>query len=264
MMLKYALPFVAVAASASAIANDYQLISSLEWDHIRQGGNSANVRALEATYFLDSKTVLGPLDQFEYINKTSNIQAGYSRADSTNLYGLGGEYFTDSGVVVSAAHLRNSDFHTNTLGLGYLFSNDFIVRAEAIRPRSESTSYLFSASYNVQLEGNDYIGFTVSTDDDFDYQSISSKYFAALGDDRFITVGAEFERFDGERNEWEAEVGFYFTRMTSVAVTYNRSKSYGFKAKHFFNQNWALAAGYGSNRDESGLNIWHLGVTGQF
>lgn len=263
-MLKYALPIIAVAASTSVIANDYQLITSLEWDHIRYSGNSTNVRALEGTYFLDSKTVLGPLDQFEYINKTSNIQAGYVRAFGTNVYGLGGEYFTDSGVVVSAGHLRSSDFHENTLGLGYLISDDFIVRAEAYRPRSGSTSYLFSASYNVQLEGNDYVGFTVSTDDDFDYQSISSKYFAALGGDRFITLGAEYERFDGSRDEWTAEVGYYFSRMTSVAVNYDRSKSYGVKAKHFFNPNWALAAGYGSNRDTSGLSVWHLGVTGQF
>lgn len=264
MMLKYALPFVAVAASASAIANDYQLISSLEWDHIRYSGSSTNVRALEGTYFLDRKTVLGPLDQFEYINKTSNVQAGYARFDGTNLWAVGGEYFADNNLIVSAGHARSSGMHANTLGLGYLISDDFVVRAEATRPRSGSTSYLFSAGYNVQLEGNDYIGFTASTDDDFDYHSISSKYFSALGNDRFITVGAEFERLEGMKNNWEAEVGYYFTRMTSVAVSYDRSKSYGFKAKHFFNHNWALAAGYGSNRDLSGLNVWHLGVTGQF
>ncbi|MCC5826815.1 MAG: putative porin [Alkalimonas sp.] len=264
MMFKYALPFIAVAASASAVANDYQLISSLEWDHIRYSGSSTNVRTLDAVYFLDRKTVLGPLDQFEYINKTSNLQAGYSRFAGTNLWALGGEYFTDSGVVVSASHARSSGFHANTLGLGYLFSDDFIVRAEALRPRSDSTSYLFSASYNLQLEGNDYIGFTAATDDDFDYQGISSKYFAALGDDRFITVGASYDRNKGADNQWEAEVGYYFSRMTSVAVSYDRSKSYGFKAKHFFNQNWALAAGYGSNRDVSGLKVWHAGVTGQF
>lgn len=263
MTLKYVLPVIALAASAAVSAEEYQLFTGLQADHVRVSGNNETNWNLNGTYFFDKKVTLGPLDQFEYINKVTNVSAGVSRISDTNVVNVGGEYFAANGLVVSAAHTRASGDYVNQIGLGYLVSDNFIVRAQAIKPEDSSTAYLFSASYNHQLQGNDYVGFTASTDDEFDFFTISSKYFASLSEGRYIAVGVALADNDGS-SSWAAEADYYFSKMTSVGVSYDKADNYRLNAKHFFNQTWALEAGFASNTDFSGYKVYSLGVIGQF
>ncbi len=262
MTLKYVLPVIALTATAVS-AQEYQLFTELRADHVRVSGDNETLWSLNGTYFFDKKQALGPLDQFEYINKVSNVSAAFARAYDDNSYGIGGEYFAQNGLVVSASHQRFGDFDVSSVGLGYLVSENFIVRALAVKPEGDDTSFQFSASYNHQLQGNDYIGFTASVDDEFDFFTISSKYFASLGGDRFITFGATIADNDGSTS-WAAEADYYFSKMTSVGVSYNKDDSYSINAKHFFNPNWALNAGFGSNADNSSVKVYSLSVIGQF
>jgi hypothetical protein len=263
MTLKYVLPVIALAASATVSAEEYQLFTGLEAYHQRYSGDSENLWSVNGTYFFDKKQTLGPLDQLEYINKVTNVNAAFSRFYDDNFWAVGGEYFADNNLVFSARFTENAGFHATSVGIGYLISKDFIVRAQAAKPEEGSTSYLFSASYNHQLQGNDYIGFTAQTDDEFDRYGISSKYFASLGADRFIALGASLkEEFD--RSSWAVDADYYFSKMTSVGVSYDKVDNYGLTAKHFFNRSWALEAGFGSNADSSGYKVYRLGVTGQF
>lgn len=262
MTLKYILPAIALTATAVS-AEEYQLFTELRADHVRVSGDKETLWSLDGTYFFDKKQTLGPLDQFEYINKVSNVSASFARAYDDNSYGIRGEYFAENNFVVSASHQRSGDFDVTSLGLGYLISDDFIVRVQAVKPEGEDTSFQFSASYNHQLQGNDYLGFTATVDDEFDFFTISSKYFASLGDERFITIGAAIADNDGDTS-WAAEADYYFSKMTSVGVSYNKQDSYSLNAKHFFNLNWALEAGFGSNADNSDLKVYSLAVIGQF
>ena len=263
MTLKYALPAIALVASAAVSAEEYQTFVGLNADHYRANGNSETAWHLNGTYFFDKKVTLGPLDQFEYINKVTNASASFRRAFDTNTTRIGGEYFAENGLVVSAAHTRSSGDYVNEVGLGYLVSNNFIVRVNAVKPEDESTDFMFSASYNHQLQGNDYVGFSAYADDEFDYFGISSKYFASLGEGRFIAAGITLDDNDGS-SDWSAEADYYFSKMTSVGLTYNKADSYSLNAKHFFSQNWAVEARFASNTDNSELKIYSLGVTGQF
>ena len=263
MTLKYTLPIIALVASTAVSAEEYQTFVGLNADHYRAGGESETAWHLNGTYFFDKKVTLGPLDQFEYINKVTNVSASFSRAFDTNTTRIGGEYFAENGLVVSAAHTRASGDYVNEVGLGYLVSNNFIVRVNAIKPEDESADFMFSASYNHQLQGNDYVGFTAYADDEFDYFGISSKYFASLGEGRFIAAGITLDDNDGS-SDWSAEADYYFSKMTSVGLTYNKADSYSLNAKHFFSQNWAVEARFASNTDNSELKIYSLGVTGQF
>lgn len=263
MTLKYALPVIALAATTAVSAEEYQLFTELRADHIRVSGDNETNWDLNGTYFFDKKVTLGPLDQFEYINKVTNINAGYSRAFDENFLRLGGEYFAANGLVVSAEHSRVSGDYINEFGLGYLVSDNFIVRARAVKPEDVSTTYWFSASYNHQLQGNDYVGFTAEVDDEFDYFTLSSKYFAALNEGRYIAVGVALADNDGS-SSWAAEADYYFSKMTSVGLSYDKADNYSLNAKHFFNANWALEARFASNTDFSGYKVYSLGVTGQF
>lgn len=261
MMFKYLLPAIALAGSAAVTAEEYQLFTELRASHIDY--SSDNLWSVNGTYFFDKKQTLGPLDQFEYINKVTNVSAVFSRYDGENFWTVGGEYFAENNLVVSARFTENADFHTTSVGLGYLVSDNFIVRAQAAKPEEGSTDYRFSASYNHQLQGNDYVGFSAYTDDEFDYYGISSKYFASLNDDRYITLGVSLDELNGN-SLWGTSADYYFSKMTSVGVSYDKNDNYSLNAKHFFNQNWALEARFGSNADTSDAKVYSLNVTGQF
>ncbi len=263
MTLKYALPVIALAATTAVSAEEYQLFTELRADHARVSGDNETNWKLNGTYFIDKKVTLGPLDQFEYINKVTNVSASYNRFSGNNAWSIGGEYFAENGLVVSANHGRVSGNYVNQLGLGYLVSNNVIVRAEAFKAEGSSTDYRFSASYNHQLQGNDYVGFTAQVDDDFDYFTVSSKYFAALNEGRYIAVGVALADNDGS-SSWAAEADYYFSKMTSAGLSYDKGDNYSLNAKHFFNTNWALEAGFASNTDNSARKVYSLGVIGQF
>ncbi|CAM3799686.1 putative porin [Rheinheimera salexigens] len=264
MSFKYILPIMALTASATIAAEEYQLFTELKADHVRVSGENETNWALDGTYFFDKKQTLGPLDQFEYINKVSNIGASFNRVFDNNVWAVDGEYFFANNIVVSASHQYfGSDFNVSTFGLGYLLADNFIVRAEAIKPKDESTAFLFSASYDLQLQNNDYIGFTAKVDDEFDYFEISSKYFASFGQASYFAIGLGLADYDGT-TAWNTELDYYFTKMTSVGVTYNKQDDFSVNAKHYLSSNWALNAGYGSNADTSAVKVYSLSVIGQF
>jgi hypothetical protein len=263
MMFKYIAPVALLIGAASVSAEEYQMFAGINADHYRFSGESDTNWGLNGTYFFGKKATLGPLEQFEYINKVSNMSASYSRLGDYNTWGIGGEYFAENGLVVSARHSRFDGEYANQLGLGYLVSNNLIVRANAFKGEDSSTEYVFSASYNHQLAGNDYIGFTAFTDDEFDYYGISSKYFASLGEGRFIAVGVAIADNDSSTS-WAAVADYYFSKMTSVGMSYDKGDNYSLNTKHFFTQNWAVEAAFASNTDTSALKTYRLGVIGQF
>lgn len=271
MKLKYALPLIAVTTSAAVSAQDYQTFTNLSGEHRRYGGASDNLWQVNAKHFLDQKQTLGPLDQFEFINKVTNVEASYVRAYDTNYVSVAGEYFTENNFVLSASYSDSEFSDATSLGIGYLISDDFIVRALATKldagdrsyQNDDDTFYRFSASYNLQLQGKDYVGFDVSTDDKLDNYGISSTYFASLGGDRFVTLGVGLSDSPNSNN-WDINGGYYFSKMTSVGISYDKSDNYSLDAKHYFTQNWALVAGFSSNTEASDLERYTLGVTGQF
>jgi hypothetical protein len=263
MTLKYVLPVIALAASVTVSAEEYQLFTGLSADHFRISGDSETNWNLNGTYFFNKKVTLGPLDQFDYINKVTNVSAGYSRVFDDNFWRIGGEYFAENGLVVSASQQRFNDFDVTSVGLGYLISDNVIVRAQAIKPEEGDTTYWFSASYNHQLQGNDYIGFSANTDDEFDQYGISSKYFASLNDDRYIAAGIALSDNEGT-SSWAALADYYFSKMTSVGLSYDKGDNYSLNARHFFTTNWAVEARFASNAETSALKTYNLGVTGQF
>lgn len=263
MTLKYLLPALAFTVATAASAEDYQLFTSLNAEHVRVSGDSETNFGLNGQYFFDKKHTLGPLDQFEYINKVSNVSAAFARVYDNNTWQIGGEYFAENKFVVMANYQNFDNFDVKSIGLGYLISDDFIVRAQAIKPEDSDTAYAFSASYNHQLQGSDYIGFSAFTDDEFDYYGVSSKYFASLNNGRYIAVGVLLADDDGS-SDWSANADYYFSQRTSIGASYNKADAYRLTAKHFFNQSWAVEAGFASNTDSSELKTYSLALTGQF
>jgi len=255
--------------STSALATEYQSFTSFDYLNIDTPQVNQDVYSLSSIYFLDKKSSLGPLNEFEYINKTSNVFGQFSDMDNANTYSLGGEMFINKWLVGGSYNYidhNNGSDDAYALTLGYLLSDNLLVKAEANKEGSD-TFYQFSAAYNHQINDSDYIGFTYSTDDKFDSQTLSSKYFVAVGANQYLSLGASYTNNDGWDNNLAAVARFYFNNYTSISASYNDDDDYSISAKYFINKNYSVSAGYNSNassNDNEDYDLYSLNFTAQF
>jgi|GEM_PF-231572 len=266
--------------SALAMAEDYQSISHLGYQRVEVNDVSVNTSIMNTRYYLSGKSTLGPLDQFDYINTSSNVFAGYwhssaagfdrylssdSSTTKADAYHIGGEYFL--GKLLLGASYRHLDMEddsdTTTLTMGYLFDKHFLVKAKYFDFEDGNEELLFSAAYTHQINASDYLGVTVSSDDDFDYKSVSAKYLMKFNRDQYFVTELTYQ--DGKYDDfWSAAVDYYFDSRTSVSAMYDENENYRLGVKHYLNDNIALSAGYGANGEESDFDLYDLGVTLQF
>lgn len=265
MKLKLITTAVLFSSAISVSAEEYQVISDITWSNVDVAGSSYDVLGLEGTYYFDKKESLGPYNEFEYINKVSNINANYVNVETGDYYsvGLAGELFVDNFLVGAGYSDDKFDNDATLFTLGYLFSDDFLVRVDAVDTDGADTVYNISAAYNHQINDTDYIGFTLATDDDTDYVTLSSKYFTHLGGDRYLTANVSFTDFDGD-NTWSVGSSYYFTKATSVFATLAEDDFYEIGAQHFFNTNVALYASYASQDDIIESDTYTIGLRAQF
>ncbi|MGS0496495.1 putative porin [Pseudoalteromonas sp. S1727] len=251
-------------SSAATAADNYQSISHL--GYMDTDGNDKV--SIDSTYYFSPKTTLGPYDQFEYINKQTNVYGAYSDDDLNDVATIGGEYFLQDFVV--GAEYSNNDFDAGSstdeikLSAGYFFNPNLLLKATFIDVEDGENRVLFDLAYNHQLNSTDYIGFTVTSDDEFDYRAVNAKYFMDLKQGNFLTVEGTVSDDDNRSSSWELESNYYFTKATSAFVTFNKNDDYTFGAQHFFNKNVGLKAGYGNNWDDSGYDAYFANVSLQF
>ncbi|WDE04307.1 putative porin [Thalassomonas viridans] len=255
-------------ASAGLQAQEYQSISNAGYTKWDDSPSDEDAYSLGTKYYFKKKSTLGPLDEFEYINKTSNISANYLNLENSNDYHVAGELFMDQ-VLVGASYQYHDIEHGGSddiysLSLGYLISDDFLVKAEAYRKDSH-TDYFYSASYNHQINDSDYFGFTFRTDEDFDARTLSSKYFKALGQDSYLTAGVSYRHNDDLGHSIAANAEYFFTSRTSIGGSYDDNDDYTVSAKHFFNTTYALEIGFKSNgREHVDYDIYTIDFSAQF
>lgn len=254
--------------STTTVAQDYQLFSELGYQRLDADHADADIFSASAKYYFDKKKTLGPLAEFDYINTKSNASAYYTDYEGgMHEFKLGGEAFYNN-ILIGASVKRSDDgstsYNTTSASLGYLIQPNLLVKAEYFDARHGGNA-VFSARYTHSLGATDYIGFNVSVDDDFDYFSGSSKYFSALGQDRY--VAAEFNISDNDGStSWGLGGDYYFNKTTSVGLGYqdlDHDDSFAVRARHYFTQNWAVSASY-SSLDENDVNIYQISLIGQF
>lgn len=265
MKFKYAaLPLMIF--SASVAAEEYTSISEASYTNTEYTSFETDRFDIGTTYFFAPKETMGPLKEFEYINKTTNIFAGYSYLDfdeeDRDLLSVGGEYFAANGFVVGGSVSDFDGSNLYTASVGYLFSPNFLLSLEGVKPEDEDTEYFVNARYNHQLGGNDYIGFNFFTDDDFDSRTLSSKLFKALGGETWITASASYTANDDFDDFWDLGAEYYFSKATSIFAGYDKEETVELGVSHFFNRNIAGKMAYTTNSDTD-VDTFQLGVTVQ-
>ena len=246
--------------SGATFAQNYQSISEAAYVNVED----ADLYRIGTLYYFSGRNTLGPLDQFSYINTHNNVFGSFTDDESNNQYHVGGEFFKDQFAVAGqfTRHDYDSDA-TNVLqaSLGYFFSSDFIARVHVIDVEDGDTDFSFSAQYNLDLNTTDYLGFTASTDDELDTISLATKYFKALNNGQYLTAGLNLSV--GDVDSWSLDGRYYFTSKTSAFAKLDKYDNVEVGAKHFFNNNIALAASYGNNFDHS-YDLYRLTLSAQF
>ncbi|WP_444883220.1 putative porin [Microbulbifer sp. PSTR4-B] len=257
-----ALPLMLLAATATA--EEYNSFTKANYSNLEKGDDSFT---LDSRYFFSGKETLGPLKEFEYINKVSNVYGGFSHlnegSEDSDILTIGGEYFASNGLVLGAQLADWGEENIDTLSVGYLFTPNFLVSLEH-EDNDSDNELSVNARYNHQLNGTDYIGFDFSVDEEFDTRSLSSKYFTHLGGEQYLTIDLDYISYDEDDDYWKLGTEYFFTQRTSVGFTFDEKEEFKLGMNHFFNRNFAVEAAYVSNTDSDiDYDIYQIGMTVQ-
>ncbi|GAB2904319.1 putative porin [Microbulbifer echini] len=260
-----ALPLMLFAATAGA--EEYNSFTKANYFDTEFGASDADTLNFETIYYFGGKETLGPLKEFEYINKVSNFSAEFSHVNTGSIdhdtFSVGGEYFTSSGFVVGAGIVDLWENNVDYQSIGYLFSPDFLVTLKHIDYDSDN-EFSVDARYNHQLNSTDYIGFNLFVDEEFDTRSLSSKYFTHLGGEQYLTAELTYTNFDEFDDHWKLDSEFFFTQRTSIGFSFDENEVYKLGMNHFFNRHFAVEAAYVSNTDsDDDYDIYQIGMTVQ-
>jgi hypothetical protein len=254
--------------SSIAVAQEYQLFSELGYQRLDTDYADTDIFSASGKYYFKKKQALGPWAEFDYLNTKSNVSAYYTDFDhGVNELKLGGEVFYNK-VLLGASYKRSdtgySSYNTSSATLGYLIKPYLLVKAEYVDAKHGGNAF-FSTRYIHSLGASDYIGVNFSVNDDFDHFSGSGKYFAALGQDRYLAAEINVSDDDGDTS-WGIGGDYYLSQATSVGAGYqdfDYDDGFEIRARHYFTQNWALSASY-TDISDNDLRVYQLGLIGQF
>lgn len=298
----------ALLLSNAVLAESYQSFSAITYSHANYTQKSptgsfysegdADTFSLYSQYFFNEKKTLGPLGEFDYINTSSNLYASGTHSNnkasafwndynsnyegSQNSVSIGGEWITHN-VILGAGYSHNdsegkgSDFSYDnssnyySASLGYLLSDDLVIRADYSDGGDGDDYFSYSASYNWQLAGTDYIGFSYNVDEDFDIHQLSSRYFFGFGEQSYLVLGGSYilDNTDNHLSDdyWSVNARYHYNEKTSISVTYDEGDYYSVNTSYFIDNNYSVQVGYNSvanNKDEVKLDGYYLNFTAQF
>jgi len=307
-ILSKASALAALLLSNVVLAESYQSFSGLSYSTDERSSNMSaldfssksdtDTFALFSQFYFDERQALGPLNEFDYINTSSSIYAhaqkssseyssdykGHSgKLDTSNdAIMIGGEWISHN-FILGAGYMHyqskddyseySSDASTSyySASLGYLLSDDLVIRADYIDGGDGDDYFSYSASYNWQLAGTDYIGFSYNVDEDFDLHQLSSRYFMRLNEDSYLALGGNYTIMNGEYDyaddDWDIYASYYFNRQTSLSASYGDDDFYALGASYFINNNYSVQVGYNSHDSSKGeveSDGYYLNVTAQF
>lgn len=273
--------------SNAVLAESYQSFSAISYSHASYSANSptdsfysksdSNTFSLHSQYFFDEKETLGPLNEFDYINSSSSVSASLSNSSGDhftssngNIFDantrsknvrIGGEWITHNVILGASYSHHNSEakgsgfFYDNSdnnysASLGYLLSDDLVIRANYNDGGGGDDFFNYSASYNWQLAGTDYIGFSYGVDEDFDIHNLSTRYFFGIAEQSYLVLGGNYTLDNSDNyfadNYWGLNASYYYDSKTSISASYGENDFYSVSGSYFINQNYSVQAGYHS------------------
>jgi len=287
--------FIALFVSNVVLAESYQSFSTLSYSHnnykltsdlgdYSSQGESDSIN-LFSQYFFDEREALGPLNEFSYINTSSNIYTSIRNSNSeytsarslwdtdsdssSNSVYIGGQWIYNGFIVggsygydkrklesFSSYDGENRDYSFDdgdsdiSIMLGYLFTDNFLMSLGCNEGNRDNEHCGIGTQYNWQLSGVDYIGFKYNVNGGFEDHYLSSQYFLSVGEQSYVKLGVDYnyfnyEHFDNE-DYWSVNASYYYNASTSISAFYGENDFYGVSASYFINNNYSIEAGYSS------------------
>jgi len=313
-----------ILLSSTAFAESYQSFSSLAYSQDKtieshpfidyHSKSDSDNLSLFSQYFFEERQALGPLNEFDYINSSSNVYAllsnnesesstayegnGFGWENSSNSLIIGGQWishnflvgagysYTKYDVTYVSDRYDSDSYDRSDKGysasLGYFILDDLVIRADYYYDdtkydlyNDDNDYFNYSASYNLQLSGSDYLGFTYNVDEEFDIHHLSTRYFLALTQESHIVLGGDYTRDMSQyaSDHWSINSSYYFNSKTSISAffskseAYGESETYGIAASYFINKNYSVQAGYNTNDNdkyEADQDGYSLSFSAQF
>ena len=212
--------FGLISGAAHADFNTELNASALKADDLK-------VFAVGGSYYFDRvQTNKGPLAEATFLDKTSSVDALFTRFDfdnnNQNAWALGGTYVLQgTGMYLDASvmHVNGYSNDTYNFGGGYYLSRDW------------------SVSVDTQF------------DEDLNYQGISlgSKKLFGLGSERYVSLEGVYSNPDEGDDSFAVSSDFYFNRFFSVGVGYEWADKFSdgissVRSQWFINNQFAVSA----------------------
>lgn len=238
---------VLTSLPALASAETYQTFGSLGF-YDSDADNSELKTVLDGKYYFKGQDTVGPLDQFSYIDDTSEIHAEITSVDDDDAFSLGGSYYFDR-FVIGAEYSDDDSFYETRLNAGLFILDNLKATIGYTMPEEGDDVADFALEYDHAINETDYIGFTLGyVDTDESVISLSSKYLNAFDNGQFLVVEASFE--DAEDSTFEASAKWYLNKNTGFEFGADDQDFMYIGATHFFNTNFAVDVMVG--QDDSG------------
>lgn len=252
---------LATASSFALQAKPVRTFADVGYHSYENGDDSYSAEFQH--YFADQEHA-GTYDEFGFLDTDSSVSAHYETSDKKDSGDISGEWFINNLLVGAGYHFVNADkgdHYDTMLKLGYLFNDNLILSATHTMPDEGDDVTHLSAEYAHNLNDiGDYIGFTATTDDEFDAYTLSADYYGALKGGKYIRAGVALAD-DGDDTAWGLTGAYYFTAKTDVNLMLGKDETYGIGAKHFINANVAISANYEEHDSNSS---WELLLLAHF
>lgn len=232
---------IALAALTSlpalASAETYQIFGGLGVID-SDADNSEMKTLLDAKYYFSGQDTVGPLDQFSYIDDTSEIHAKAASQGDSDAVTLGGSYYFDR-FSIGASYFDYEKYYVNRLNAGFFILDNLKAIVGYTMPGRGDDVADFSLQYDHAINDTDYIGFTLRyTDYEESLTTLSTKYFNAFENGQFLVVVAEYG--DARDSFFAASAKWYLNKNTGFVLGGNDRDYVYAGATHFFNTNFAV------------------------
>ncbi|HEY7773953.1 MAG TPA: putative porin [Marinagarivorans sp.] len=259
-----AIAALSTLAASTASAETYQLLSKIGVTDTDQEGSDASILA-NGTYYFSGQETVGPLDQFAYIDDTTNIRAVVESNDAADQFQIGGSYYFDR-FAVGLDYYDYDGSSKTRLHADYFFADNFKASFAYNMPDEGDDVAELNLQYDHSINEQDYIGFTLSY---IDYEdalvSLSSKYLNGFENGQFLVIEANVASSDGD-TAVEASAKWYLNKHTGFIFGANDDDYMYIGATHFFNTNFAIDATIGQDEDFFGdsYKVYNLSAVLQF
>jgi hypothetical protein len=203
-----------------------------------------------AYYFSGVNTKNHPLAEAAFLEKSSNIYAGWTRSDYDN---------EDGSVDVSAIGI---DFYVpDTM----LFVGAGVAQVDVDDGFGDDKDSAWFAKLGITPVDGLLVWSQFYEDVDIsDHWNINTKYVVPLAGENAINLEAGYEDWDDGDSETRVAADYYFSRNFSLGAGYtfaDTTDTYELRARHFFSDSFSINAGYTSNDDE---DSWLVGASLRF